>query len=122
MKTLTVVGVLCLSILDGRAQPTVESRTGITFAPNVARTVTVTKGGVRLASFEVPAGILLSIRYPTEGNGQRPTSEGRFEVHGDIEIRLQAAVQRDRTLRLEQAMSGAPVALTAQGVELVVSQ
>lgn len=117
---LTVIAVLAApSFGQGRAQPAGSQET-IYFAPNIARTVTLSKQGVLLASMAVPSGTMISVRWDGSPS-TRPAADGRFEVHGNVEVRLQAASQRDRSIAAQQAMLRSPLTLTGEEVDLVVS-
>jgi len=105
-----------------RAQsPATEGRETIFFAPNTPRSVTVAKAGATIASFTVPQGTLLSVSMDKD-RYTLPDANGRFEAHGKIEVHLQAAAQRDRTVPLEHAMQQAPVVLTGDGVDVIVTR
>jgi hypothetical protein len=113
---MVTAGVALTAFAPGHAQ----AQETIYFAPNVARTVTLSKQGVLLASMAVPAGTAISVRW--EGSpSTRPTAEGRFEVHGNVEVRLMAGSQRDRSIPLQEAMSQSPLTVTGDAVDLVVS-
>jgi hypothetical protein len=122
MRTVVILALIFLlwPMVTSVAQPGSSGRTAIYFAPNVERTVVLTKQGVALGSFQVPAGTLLSIGYPAEGS-QLPDATERFTAHGDVEIRVQAMRLKDQTANLETAMRQAPVVLSAKDVDVVVS-
>ncbi len=115
---LVVPLVLC-TINLGRAQ-SVGLQGGIMFAPNVARTVTVSRNGEALGSFNVPRGTFLGVSY----DDQQPhvITDGHFEFHGDIAVRIQPASAAPSLTgkRLEQVISEAPLVLTGQGMDVVV--
>jgi hypothetical protein len=119
MRTLVGMCLLSLSLVSSghaQAQPT---RDTVTIAANVARSVTISKAGVVLGVFSVPQGTLLSVTYDT-ARSILPTTDGRFEFHGDVEIRAQSASQRTRTVQLQDAMLQSPVLLTSKDVDVVI--
>jgi hypothetical protein len=99
--------------------PANGSRETIFFAPNTQRFLTIARQGATIASFTVPQGTLLSISMDKD-RYTPPDANGRFEAHGKIEVRLQAAAQRDRSVPLAQAMLQAPVVLTGDDVDVTV--
>jgi hypothetical protein len=123
-SALTVLIFVALASVP-RGQSTSAAATGspetIFFAPNAARTITLSKQGVILASFTVGAGTAISVGW-TNGPYTRPDPDGRFEVHGDVEIRLQPVSQRDPAVKLEQAMLQSPLTLTGRTVDLVINR
>ena len=115
---LVVLLMLC-TINRGRAQ-SVGLQGGIMFAPNVARTVTVSRNGDELGSFNVPKGAFLGVSY--DDRQPHVITEGHFEFHGDITVRIQPASAAPSLTgkRLEQVISEAPLVLTGQGTDLVI--
>ena len=113
-----LVVLFVLSTIDpGRAQP-VGLQGGIFFAPNAARTVTVARNGEALGSFNVPKGAFLGVSY----DDQHPhvITDGHFEFHGDITVRIQPASAAPRLQpgkTLEQVIREAPLVLTGQGMD-----
>jgi hypothetical protein len=115
-----VTAFLVFAVDRGRAQSG-NLRAGIFFAPNSARTVSVSKSGVLLASFNVPKGAFLSASY----DDTRPNSvrDGRWEFHGDIAVRVQPASAmhgRQPGKTLEEVMSEAPLILSGQDLDVVI--
>jgi hypothetical protein len=111
---------LLLPMARGRAQ-SAGLQGGILFAPNTARTVTISKNGALLASLSIPKGTFLRATYD-EGAPQS-IAEGRWEFHGDVALRaLRAsdAASRPGERVSEQTMSLAPLVVTAQGVDVVI--
>src|SRR4051794_8290845 len=87
MKRLLLTTML-LATAVGHAQvpPTPQAQT-ILFAPDVARTVTMSKGPIPLGSISVPEGSMLAVEYVSE-QPTTPDSNGRFEAHGHVVIRI----------------------------------
>lgn len=141
----SVVGLVLLQAEHGRAQSG-GLQGVIVFAPNATRIVTFSKGGVVVASFEVPKGNLLRVSYddsqPNNAipprlldglSGGRPTEGGavyildhtaRFELHGDVTVRAQSRQEFEQLgpgVSLAQSMTQAPLVVTAQGVDVVIA-
>jgi TonB family protein len=124
MRTMILVAAVtaCLvfSADRGRAQSG-SLHGGIFFAPNSARSVSLSKNGVLVASFNVPKGMFLSASY----DDQRPNSitAGRWEFHGDIAVRVQPASAvrgRQPGKTLELVTGDATLILTGQDLDIVI--
>jgi hypothetical protein len=74
--------------IKGGAQ-TDELLGGINWAPNSARSVTISRGGVVLTMFILPAGTFLSASY--DDRQPNVISPGHFEFQGDFVLRAQPA-------------------------------
>jgi hypothetical protein len=110
------VGVLMTLASIGSAQV----RQTVIIAPNIARTITVSRVGVVLVSLTVPQGTVLSVTYD-EVRSRLPGADGRFEFHGDVELRVVVASQRARSVTLEEAMQQAPLLLTIKAGDVVIA-
>lgn len=131
MRTIAGLCLLSLSLTSlGHAQ-TQQTRNTVTIAPNVARTMTISRAGVVLGVFSVPEGTLLNVTYATAGSilpttdpamRQVEVAAGRFEFHGDVEVRAEVATQRDQSVRLQDAMLQSPVVLSSKGVDVVIAR
>jgi len=101
-----------------------KAAVGVVFidARHGARNVTVTRNGALLASFVLPKGTILSAvddhRRPTHTGG------GRFEFHGNFELRALPAgdVSPSAAMPAAEMMSRAPLVLSAQGVDVVIEK
>jgi hypothetical protein len=148
MRSLPVVAsaivVLALfSISRGDAQSlSGELRGGIVFAPNATRTVTFSRGGVAVASFEVPSGKWLRVSYDDSrpgnilpphllnGRAGGKSSDGRvrildhtaqLELHGDVSVRVDIA-QNMVEGAPKMPVEPAPVlSLAAQDVDVLIT-
>src|SRR5947199_4848703 len=102
----------------GRAQSN-ALECGILIAPNVARSVTVTRSGVLLTSLTIPKGTILCASYD-----EPPTfiSAGRWEFFGDFVLRAQPASEPPPAgmRRVEQMMRQAPLVLTVQKATVLI--
>src|SRR2546430_2362632 len=124
MRTMILVALATAFLVSsadrGRAQSG-SLHGGIFFPPNSARSVSLSKNGVLVASFNVPKGMFLSASY----DDQRPNSitAGRWEFHGDIAVRVQRARAmqgRQPGKTLEEVMSDATPILTGQDLDIVI--
>jgi len=114
----SIAALVFLPVERGGAQaPGLQG--GIVFAPNPARTVTISKNGVLRASFNIPTGTFLSASY----DDKQPTSitSGRWEFHGDFVLRAQSASEMPPPGGgIAERMSKAPLVLTVQGMDVVI--
>jgi hypothetical protein len=106
--------------INGVAQ-TDELRGGINWAPNSARSVTISRGGMVLTTFILPAGTFLSASY----DDRQPSviNPGHFEFQGDFVLRAQPAADapgQPPGRRFEEIMSRPPFVLTLQNVDVVI--
>ena len=125
MRTANLVALvaafLLLPVDSGRAQSD-DLQGAALFAPNVARTVTVTRRGALLATLQIPQGTLLVASY----DERNPTSfgDGRFEFHGDF--RLYALPATENTpppagvRKIDQIRSEAPLVLSVQDADVLM--
>jgi len=141
-----VASVLVLFALfpigHGRAQSPGERQGEIVFAPNAIRTVTFSREGVTVASFEVPRGKWLRVSYDDsrpdnsvppqllDGRAGGKSSDGRvrildhtarLELHGNVLVRVEIA---------QNLIEGAPkmpvepspaLSLAAQDVDVLIT-
>jgi len=115
-----VVSLLLFPVGRGGAQSG-NLKGGIFFAPNSARSVTLTRNGEPLATFNIPKGTFLSASY--DDNQPNSIMAGRWEFHGEVALRAQpaSAVQRRQPGKtLEQVMLEAPLILSGQGMDVVI--
>src|SRR5262245_7053443 len=119
MRTLIIGSVLAMSIASvGHGQTQQSGRNTVYIAPNMARTVTISRSGVILTTLAVPQGTIISVTYDTAGS-VLPSGDGRVTFHGNVEVRVMAAGQRQ--LKLEDAILQAPIQLTASGVDVSIA-
>lgn len=118
LAVLVVSLVLCAIGLVRAQSPELQDE--IMFAPNVARTVTVSRNGEALGSFNLPRGAFLAVSY--DKRQLHVITDGRAEFRGDIAVRIQPASAAPRLTgkRLEQVMNEAPLVLTGQGMDVIV--
>ncbi len=117
-----VATFLLLPADSGHAQAD-DLQGAILFAPNAARTVTVTRRGALLASLQIPQGTLMVASY----DEQNPTSftAGRREFHGDF--RLYALPATENTPppvpggKIDQIRNEAPLVLSVQDVDVLMA-
>src|SRR5262249_55821232 len=120
MRTLIVSLVLAMalaSVAYGQAQQ--PARNTVYIAPNVARTLTISRSDVIVTTIAIPRGTLISVTFDTAGT-VLPQADGRFVFHGNVEIRAMAASQKPN-LMLADAMLQAPIQLAATGVDVVIA-
>ena len=120
MRTLGIAAVLALSVVSvGHGQTQQAGRNSVVIAPNIARTVTISRSGVLLATVNIPQGTLISVTF--DGAGSVPAAgDGRFNFRGNVEIHAMADSQR--TAKLWDAMlQQAPIQLTATGVDVAIA-
>ena len=120
MRTLIIGAVLAQSVVSiGHGQAQQLTRNTIYIAPNVARTLTISRSDVILTTLAVPQGTLISVTFDTARTVLPPT-DGRFLFHGDVEIRAMASSQKPNG-NLADAMLQSPIQLRATGVDVVVA-
>ena len=125
MRTATIVVLVATSLLlsvdSGRAQSdNLEGR--ILFAPNAARTVTVTRRGELFATLQIPQGTLMVASY----DQRNPTTftAGRWEFHGDFQLHALPATENTPSPvpggKVDQIRSEAPLVLSLQDVDVLM--
>jgi hypothetical protein len=115
--TLIGASALALSVTSiGHGQP---SRNTVYIAPNISRTVTISRSGVVWTTLAIPQGTAIGVTYDT-ARSVLPSGDGRFVFHGNVEIRALAISQKDPTQRFQQAVSESPLELTAMGVDVEI--
>jgi len=105
----------------GNAQPQ-QSRT-IYFAPDAPRTITMVKGQI-VTTVLVPQGALLALEYVAD-RASGPDTSGRVEVRGHVVVRVAANDMKavnEPAGSLAERLAQAPVVLTGDGVNLVVTR
>jgi hypothetical protein len=148
MRTLRVVASAVILLVafpstQGNAQTSAELQGVITFAPNAIRTLTFSRQGVALATFEVPSDNWLHVSYDDSradntlpahlldgraggrGGGSNRVRildhTARFSLHGNVTARVVIA---------QNLISGAPkmpvepspaVSITAQDVDVLIT-
>jgi hypothetical protein len=142
----SVFALVLLPFARGRAQSTGELHGVISFAPNATRTVSFSRQGVAVASFEVPKGNLLRVSYDdSQANntipahlldgvsGGKPRDGGpvlildrgaRLELHGNVTVRAQTREQFNQLgsgASVEQSMTQAPLTVSGQGVDVMIT-
>jgi hypothetical protein len=138
-----IVVLALLSLARGDAQSLAgERRAGLTFAPNAIRTVTFSREGVTVASFEVPRGKWLRVSYddsrpdnalPPHLLDQRAGGKSRdgrvrildrtarLELHGDVSVSVDIAqnmVAGAPTMPVEPSPA---LSLAAQNVDVLIT-
>ena len=103
----------------GHIQAQQPGRNTIIIAPNIERTLTISRSGVVVTSMNIPRGTLLSVTFDTTAESSAPTNNGRFAFHGNVEIH--ALAESQRTARLTEAVNQAPIQLTATGVNVAIA-
>jgi hypothetical protein len=128
-RTLTVVALVTLLVaaaaFRGRAQDGRAAAVGTVFidARDGARNVTVSRQGTVVAFVTLPKGTVLSAvdehRRPTHLGG------GRFEFHGDFELRALPPGDIPALsggMPAAEMMSHAPLVLGARGVDVILEK
>ena len=119
MKTLIIGTLLALTgVSTGHSQAPQGARNTVYIAPNVPRTLTISRAAVTLTTLTIPEGTLLSVTFDT-ARSVLPQADGRFEFHGNVEIHAMASSQKP-PLILEEAMRQSPIQLTATDVDVVI--
>jgi hypothetical protein len=119
MRTQIVAGIL-LSVVGLVGHGQQAGRETVYIAPNIARTVVISRSGAVLTTLAVPQGTVISVAYDT-ARSVLPVNDGRFEFHGNVEVRVLASSEKNPTERLQQAMLQSPVLLTATGVDVEIT-
>jgi hypothetical protein len=120
MRTLIVTSVLALSVVwVGHGQAQQSGKNSMIIAPNIPRTLTISRADIVLTTLNIPQGTIISITFDTGENGQPAAGDGRFSFHGNVEIHVEAASQR--TAKLFDSMDQAPIHLTAIGVDVAIA-
>jgi hypothetical protein len=120
MRTVVTVALVTLMLsADWGAAQTDALQGGNAWVSNVARSVSVSRSGVVMATLVFPAGTFLEVSY----DKRQPSvlSEGHWEFHGNFVLRAQLA--RDMPPPgggLQKRMSDAPLVLTGQGMDVFV--
>jgi hypothetical protein len=121
MRTLIIGSVLALAFVGvGRGQPQQAGREAVVIAPNIPRTLSISRDGVTLTTLTIPQGTVISVIFDTPGP-VLPPPDGRFVFHGNIEIRAMAVGQKPSHLPLWEAMKEAPLQLAATGMDVVIA-
>jgi hypothetical protein len=123
MKTATLLAFVCGCLLvstdSGLAQAGRPEYTGVTYMKTLPHcTVTIARNGVVLTSLTFQEGTFLSAqdehRHPIR------TSDG-MEFHGDFQLRVLPSSEVPAGVSdLAPIISQAPVALAANGVDVVI--
>jgi len=113
----SVVGASIVGVGHGQAQP--ANRNTVYIAPNIARSLTISRSGVVLTTLAVPQGTILSVTFDTDGSAL-PSNDGRFSFHGNVEIRAMASSQKPN-LELANAMLRSPLQLAGTGVDVSIT-
>ena len=113
----SILVVALVSVGHGQAQQ--PARNTIYIAPNVARTLTISRSDVVLTTLAIPQGTLISVTFDTAG-AVLPPPDGRFAFHGNVEIRAMAASQKPNLI-LADAMLRSPIQLAATEVDVVIA-
>jgi hypothetical protein len=120
MRTLLSVCLLTMSVVSiGHGQAPQTGRNTVYIAPDISRTITISRSGVVWTTLAVSQGTAISVTYDVAGS-TLPTNDGRFAFHGNVEIRALAISQKDPTLMFQQAMMQSPLQLTATGVDVEI--
>lgn len=141
---LAVVLVALFPTAHGRAQSTGEPQGMIVFAPNAIRTVTFSRQGVALASFEVPRGNWLRISYDdSRADNSLPAHfldgraggraggspnrvrildrTARFSLHGNVTARVEIAQNMMEGAAKMPVEPSPAVSVTAQDVDVLIT-
>ena len=118
MRTTTcVVAVLalaCAGVSRAQSQPTKRI---VYFSSDRARTVTMSRGGGSVVSFVVPVDTLMSVSF--ESQFEPNLMAKPFRAHGAVQIRM--IRESERHGPQAEALLVAPVAVSGDGVDLVVA-
>jgi hypothetical protein len=91
----------------------------ILWAPNPARSVTVSRRGHALTTLSFPAGTFLSASY--DDREPNLISPGRWEFHGNFQLRATSAAEMVANGKtLAERMNGAPLVLTATDMDVTI--
>jgi hypothetical protein len=121
MRTILAVSVLTLAVASvGHGQAAQTGRSTVYIAPNVSRTVTISRADVVWTTVEVPAGTAISVTFDVAGS-VLPANDGRFVFHGNVEVHALAISQKDPTLKFQQALTQSPVQLIATNVDVEIT-
>jgi hypothetical protein len=118
---LLALGVTFLASGDKGAAQVGQLRGGINWAPNSARSVTISRGEVVLTTFVLPVGTFLSASY--DDRQPNVISPGHFEFRGDFVLRAQPAADAPGQApgrRFEEIMSRPPFVLTLRDVDVTI--
>lgn len=94
---------------------------GIYWAPNPSRRVTLSQNGNVVASLLLPDGTFMSATY--ENQQQNLIAAGRWELHGDVVLRVQPAATspgQQPGRRTDYIMSNPPITLTLSTVDVLI--
>ncbi len=122
MRTILCVCVLTISIVSvGHGQAAQTGRNTIFIAPNISRTVTISRSGVVWTTLAIPQGTAISVTFEVPGNVLPTNGDGRFAFHGSVEIHALAISRKDPTLMFQQALLQSPLQLSATGVDVEIA-
>jgi hypothetical protein len=121
MRTILSVCVLAMSVVSiGHGQAAQTGRNTVYIAPNISRTVTISRSGVVLTTLAIPQGTAISVTYDVAGSVLSPNNDGRFVFHGSVEIHVLPISQKDPTLQFQQAVLQSPLQMTATSVDVEI--
>jgi hypothetical protein len=115
MRTILLAVIATLVVVTSSHAQAASARIAAYFSSDRERIVTLSQGGVVVASVTIPVGTLMMVTYTGEPN----LNAKRFEAHGGVSVR----VLRDSELhgRLQaDAMLAAPVTLAGDNIDLVI--
>jgi hypothetical protein len=112
-----VVVIACLvgiAVIHAQSRP---DRRVVCFSSNIARTVSLSQGGVTITTLSQPVGTSMAVVF----DGPSPNLSGdRLRAHGSVSVRIVPDVQVRQPIG--EAMLQAPVALSGENVDLIVER
>jgi|KBSSwiStaDraftv2_1062776.scaffolds.fasta_scaffold1995441_1 hypothetical protein len=122
MRTILSVCAMAIAIGSiGHGQAAQAGRNTVFIAPNISRTVTISRSGVVWTTLAIPQGTAISVTFDVAGSALQTNGDGRFVFHGNVEVRALAVSQRDPALMFQQALLQSPIQLTATGVDVEIA-
>jgi hypothetical protein len=119
IRTLVIGSALALSVVSvGHGQARQSDKNSIVLAPNIARTVNISRDGTVLTVMNIPQRTNIFITFDTEHNAQPAIGNERFAFHGNVEIWALSVSQRTKLIDLKKR---APIHLTATGVDVAIA-
>src|SRR5262249_3133421 len=119
IRALVIGSALAVSVVSiGHGQAQQSGKNTIVLAPNIARTVTISRDGTVLTVMNIPQGTNIFVTFDTAYNLQPTSGDGRFAFHRNVEIRALSASQRTK---LFDSMDQAPIHLTATRVDVDIA-